>query len=169
MNADRREEALDWGDPDDPSWVDPGADEPAAERGDAALGTDDELAEGDAAADARSASSAPVATAASAPVRTADDRRRTAITAATGLLAGVYLVYSVGWILSIGTLQLTGATLLIEVLYQFGEFLAIIASALWFGAVMALTRGGRPAVRLGWLALGALVLVPWPLIIGVLS
>lgn len=155
MNADRREEALDWGDPDDPSWVDPGA--------------DDEPTEGDAAVDARSASSAPVATAASAPVRTADDRRRTAITAATGLLAGVYLVYSVGWILSIGTLPLTGATLLIEVMYQFGEFLAITACALWFGTVMALTRGGRPAVRLGWLALGALVLVPWPLLLAVLS
>jgi len=28
MTADRREDALDWGDPDDPSWVDPGRDEP---------------------------------------------------------------------------------------------------------------------------------------------
>jgi len=91
------------------------------------------------------------------------------VTAATGLLAGVYLAYSVGWILSIGTLPLTGATVLIEVMYQFGEFLAIIACALWFGTVMALTRGGRPAVRIGWLALGTLVLIPWPLLIGVLS
>lgn len=159
MTADRREDALDWGDPDDPSWVDPGRDEPADGAGDA-----DEPAPGDEGADARDGAAAPVATAASPT-----DRRRSAVTAATGLLAGVYLAYSVGWILSIGTLPLTGATLLIEVMYQFGEFLAIIACALWFGTVMALTRGGRPAVRFGWLAIGTLVLVPWPLLIGVLS
>ena len=159
MTADRREDALDWGDPDDPSWVDPGRDEPADRAGDA-----DEPAPGDDGADARDGDAAPVATAASPA-----DRRRSAVTAATGLLAGVYLAYSVGWILSIGTLPLTGATLLIEVMYQFGEFLAIIACALWFGTVMALTRGGRPAVRIGWLAIGTLVLVPWPLLIGVLS
>lgn len=155
MTADRREDALDWGDPDDPSWVDPGPDD----RVDA-----DEPAPGDEGADARDGAAAPVSTAASPA-----DRRRSAVTAATGLLAGVYLAYSVGWILSIGTLPLTGATLLIEVMYQFGEFLAIIACALWFGTVMALTRGGRPAVRFGWLAIGTLVLVPWPLLIGVLS
>ncbi|GAA1689981.1 hypothetical protein GCM10009792_07550 [Microcella alkalica] len=155
MTADRREDALDWGDPDDPSWVDPGRDD----RVDA-----DEPAPGDEGADARDGAAAPIATAASPA-----DRRRSAVTAATGLLAGVYLAYSVGWILSIGSLPLTGATLLIEVMYQFGEFLAIIACALWFGAVMALTRGGRPAVRIGWLALGTLVLAPWPLLLAVLS
>ncbi|KQV24493.1 MULTISPECIES: hypothetical protein [unclassified Microcella] len=164
MTADRREDALDWGDPDDPSWVDPGRDEPSDDVPADEVAADEPLAPGDEGADARDGVAAPVATAASAA-----DRRRTAVTAATGLLAGVYLAYSVGWILSIGALPLTGATLLIEVMYQFGEFLAIIACALWFGTVMALTRGGRPAVRIGWLALGTLVLVPWPLLIGVLS
>lgn len=157
MTVDRREDALDWGDPDDPSWVDPGAE-------DDVLAVDDP-AEPDGGADQSvAASGAHDAAAASAP-----DRRRAAIAAATGVLGGVYLVYSVGWILAVGTLPLQGATLLIEVMYQFGEFLAIIACALWFGTVMALTRGGRPAVRLGWLALGALVLVPWPLLLAVLS
>lgn len=157
MTADRREDALDWGDPDDPSWVDPGA--PRSEPGAGAA------LEHDGAADhAAVAGGAHEASAASTA-----DRRRAAIAAATGVLGGVYLAYSVGWILAVGTLQLQGATLLIEVMYQFGEFLAIIACALWFGTVMALTRGGRPAVRIGWLALGTLVLIPWPLLIGVLS
>lgn len=158
MTADRREDALDWGDPDDPSWVDPGRDEPAE-----GVAADAQPAPGDEGADARGGAGAPGATAASPA-----DRRRSAVTAVTGLLAGVYLAYSVGWILAVGTLQLQGATLLIEVMYQFGEFLAIVACALWFGAVMAFTRGGRPAVRLGWLALGALVLVPWPFLLAVL-
>lgn len=156
MTADRREEALDWGDPDDPSWVDPGA--PDSEPGAGAV------LEHDGAADPAAVAGGAHETSAASTA----DRRRAAIAAATGVLGGVYLAYSVGWILSVGTLQLQGATLLIEVMYQFGEFLAIIACALWFGAVMALTRGGRPAVRLGWLALGTLVLVPWPFLLAVL-
>jgi hypothetical protein len=148
MTADRREDALDWGDPDDPSWVD---------SGDAG------------AADASVPSSRATHTVPAASAPAAADRRRTATTAATGIFGGVYLAYAVGWILSVGTLPVSGASLLIEVMYQFGEFLAIVACALWFGTVMAVTRGGRPATRLGWLALGTLVLIPWPLIIAVIS
>ncbi|MFM2354139.1 MAG: hypothetical protein RLZZ608_1545, partial [Actinomycetota bacterium] len=80
-----------------------------------------------------------------------------------------YLAYSVGWIISIGLVPLTGPTLVIEIMYQFSEFLALLASALWFAAVVALTRDGRAAHRFGWLALGTLVLVPWPIVLGVLS
>lgn len=155
MSSDRPDDALSWGDEADASYVDPGRDDldradadPAAER------ADGEEPSSDAAASAE---------------RAPGDRRRAAVTAATGVLGGVYLMYSVGWILGIPLLSLTGPTLLIEIMYQFGEFLAIIASALWFATTLALTRGGRPAARLGWLALGALVLVPWPFLLGVLA
>lgn len=87
----------------------------------------------------------------------------------TALFAVVYLAWSVGWIIGISLVPLSGPTVLLEVLYQFSEFLAIIASALWFAAVVALTRDGRAAHRIGWLALGTLVLVPWPVVLGVLS
>jgi hypothetical protein len=141
MNADRSEDALDWGDPDDASWLDPAA-HPASD---------------------------PAPEHASAPPGERATSAHSAVTAATGLLGGVYLAYAVGWILSVGTLPVAGSTVLIEVMYQFGEFLAIVACALWFGTVMAITRGGRPATRLGWLALGTLLLIPWPLIIAVIS
>jgi hypothetical protein len=159
MSPEPREDALDWGDPSDPSWADPGRD----------LIASDELPEPSDPDEHAEPSGREIRSHQSDDAQAPGARRSAAVTAVTGLAGGLYIAYTVGWILSIGTLQLTGATLLIEVLYQFGEFLAIIASALWFGTVMVLTRNGtRSAVRLGWLALGALVLVPWPLLIAAL-
>lgn len=154
MSSDRPDDALSWGDEADASYVDPGRD-------------DLDRAGSDAAADR--VDGANTFAAERAAERAPGDRRRAAVTAATGVLGGVYLMYSVGWILGIQLLSIPGPTLLIEIMYQFGEFLAIIASALWFATTLALTRGGRPAGRLGWLALGALVLVPWPFLLGVLA
>ncbi|WAB81793.1 hypothetical protein OVN18_01880 [Microcella daejeonensis] len=157
MSSDRPDDALSWGDEADASYVDPGRDElDDLDPDERSAGGSGAGADGDA---------DPALAAGRAP----GDRRRTAITLATGILAGVYLMYSVGWILGIQLLSLTGPTLLIEIMYQFGEFLAIIASALWFATTIALTRDGRPAARLGWLALGTLVLVPWPFLLGVLA
>lgn len=82
----------------------------------------------------------------------------------TILFGVVYLALTVGWILAV---QYTGSgstSLLTEVLWQFGEFTAIVAAPLWFGATLTLTRGGRLVTRAGWLALGAGLLVPWPLL-----
>ena len=76
----------------------------------------------------------------------------------------MYLALAVGWILSV---QYTGSgstDLATEVLWQFAEFTAIVAAPLWFGATLTLTRGGRVITRAGWLALGAGLLVPWPLL-----
>lgn len=82
----------------------------------------------------------------------------------------VYLALTVGWIIGIGLVPLSGPTIAIEIMYQFSEFLAIIAAPLWFAAVMSLTREGqRAAHRYGWLALGTLVLLPWPIVLGVLA
>lgn len=82
----------------------------------------------------------------------------------TILFGVVYLALTVGWILAV---QYTGSgstSLLTEVLWQFGEFTAIVAAPLWFGATLTSTRGGRLVTRAGWLALGAGLLVPWPLL-----
>ncbi len=82
----------------------------------------------------------------------------------TGVFGVVYLALTVGWILGV---QYTGSgstDLATEVLWQFGEFTAIVAAPLWFGATLTLTRAGRLVTRIGWLALGAGLLVPWPLL-----
>lgn len=147
--------ALRWDEFDDPSYV----------ESDAAVAARVADEAGDA-----SAASVTVEATTDAPLELAATARPSALTTLlTALFAVVYLAYSVGWIISISLVPLTGPTLVIEIMYQFSEFLALLASALWFAAVVALTRDGRAAHRFGWLALGTLVLVPWPIVLGVFS
>mgnify|MGYP001806674446 CR=1 FL=1 len=150
--------ALRWDDLDDPSHV----------ESDAAIAARDAAAaSGD---DGASAASGDVDAGADAPLApVAGSRPPPLVSLLTAVFAVVYLAWSVGWIIGIGLVPLSGPTVLIEVMYQFSEFLAIVASPLWFAAVVALTRGGRAAHRLGWLALGTLVLLPWPIVLGVLA
>lgn len=147
--------ALRWDDVDDPSYIDPGADEPEPETvsdpDDAGPASSD--ATTDAAADAPAGAPLP------AP----------GLRLLTALFAAVYVLWSVGWIIGVGLLPISGPSLLVEVLYQFSEFLAIVASALWFATTLSLTREGRAVHRIGWLALGTLVLLPWPFVLGVIA
>jgi hypothetical protein len=84
-----------------------------------------------------------------------------------GILAGAYALYTISWITSVLRSTLTLDNLLGEIMYQFGEFLAIASAPLWFAAVFSLTRGRRPIVRLGWLLAGLVLLVPVPFVLGV--
>lgn len=87
---------------------------------------------------------------------------------ATVAFAVPYLALAIGWIFSVQLVdspsQLFGA-----ILWQFGEFLAMLAAPLWFAATLMLTRDSAPRVRVGWLALGLLVLLPWPIILRFLA
>lgn len=83
-----------------------------------------------------------------------------------GILAGAYGLYAIGWITAVLRSTITFPDLLGEFMYQFGEFLAIAAAPVWFAAVFALTRGKKPIVRLLWLLLGLVLLVPVPFVLG---
>ena len=80
----------------------------------------------------------------------------------TGLFALAYLAITVGWILATGYTSAGVTQLLPQVLWQFGEFTAIVAGPMWFGTTVLLTRK-RLGVRAGFLLLGLGVLLPWPL------
>ena len=83
-----------------------------------------------------------------------------------GILGGAYLIYTVGWVISVfNDNRVAYADLLSEVMYQFGEFLALASPALWFVAVLTLTRGRKPIVRLLGLLLGLAVVIPWPFVL----
>lgn len=84
--------------------------------------------------------------------------------AATAAFAVPYLVIAAGWIFAVQQLSSGSASLFGEILWQFGEFLAMLAAPLWFAATLTLTAQRRPLVRVGWLALGLAVLLPWPLV-----
>ena len=95
--------------------------------------------------------------------------RNLASAAATVLFAVLYLAIVVGWIVSV---QITGSTatdVFSQVAWQFGEFVAIIAGALWYLAVLTLTPDARTAVRVGWFALGVAILLPWPILLVLIS
>jgi len=85
---------------------------------------------------------------------------------AYGILAGVYLLFSIGWVLSVQRNAFSSSNLFPEIMYQLGEFLAIISPPLFFGLVFLLARGRRAVTRLLLLAAGIALLAPWPFILG---
>lgn len=81
-----------------------------------------------------------------------------------GIVGGVYLLYTVGWI--IGGLNLQGSAIFLipEVMYQVAFWAAALAPAIWFAAVWHLTRLSRTWVRVLAMVSGILLLIPWPFV-----
>lgn len=90
-----------------------------------------------------------------------------------GVLGGVYLLWTIGWVL--GTLRLrewieitTGAVA--DAMFHGSMVLGILAPAIWFGTAWYLTRRRPTWVRIGAIVLGVIVLVPWPFVmVGVIG
>lgn len=82
-----------------------------------------------------------------------------------GVLAGVYLLYTVGWLLTAVRTSAPGTSIVADAMYSLGLWLSVLAPALWFGLVFAVVS--RPGRRLLWLIVGAVVLVPLPFVLGV--
>ncbi|TQK19831.1 hypothetical protein FBY40_2346 [Microbacterium sp. SLBN-154] len=187
----RDEDAFRWEGDDDPAPVDPppaGRGSPptlppgyrAVGRGSEELpGTTDEARtaaaptrESD--SDSDSDGDAGGASASVAPERDASTGMGNASLIALGILGGIYLLFSIGWL--IGGLRVHGiASFLVSgdgiapPVWTTGNAaavgLAVAAPALWFTAVYTLTR--RSAAWLRWvlLAAGVVLLVPWPFIV----
>ena len=81
-----------------------------------------------------------------------------------GVLGGVYLLYSVGWLIwAISSAPDLGDPVA-QFMYGLGRWLAVLAPALWFGTTLWLASERRRA-RLLWLIVGAIVLVPVPFLL----
>ena len=96
-----------------------------------------------------------------------DDERpglSTAMLLVLGVVGGIYLLYSVGWV--VGGLRLKPLANLIvaDAMYLPWFVLAIAAPGLWFLAVWVLTRGKAAWTRVGLLLVGVVLLVPWPFV-----
>jgi hypothetical protein len=83
-----------------------------------------------------------------------------------GTLGGVYLLYTVGWVVSWQRFLYSSDTELELIAFHVQQVLAILAAPLWFVATILLTRDRKPTTRLLWLLAGALVLVPWSFVFG---
>lgn len=82
-----------------------------------------------------------------------------------GILGGVYLLYTIGWILGGVGMQTKALFMLPAPLYQASMWLAALAPALWFTAALLMTRHSKDWVRVVALVVGALLLVPWPFVV----
>ena len=84
------------------------------------------------------------------------------------VFGGLYAVWTVAWVLAIVAAPTQQASSLLDaIMYQFGEFLAIVAAPLWFGVVWWLSAGAGTKPRLAWLVAGLVVVFPLPLVLPV--
>lgn len=84
-----------------------------------------------------------------------------------GVLGGLYLIYTVGWVLTVAQGAPPRATVFDDIMFRVQQGLAVASPAIWFGAVFLLTRGRKPLVRLVWLLVGLAIVIPWPTVLGV--
>ncbi|WP_345802928.1 DNA polymerase III subunit gamma/tau [Microbacterium sp. AZCO] len=82
-----------------------------------------------------------------------------------GILAGVYLLLTIGWLLGAARLQLVASLFLEPAAFQITLWLAVAALPLWFLTVFWLTRTTRSWVRFVLLVAGAVLLIPWPFVL----
>lgn len=97
----------------------------------------------------------------------ADASRQTGSVAlvALGVLGGVYLLYTIGWLITAVRTSAPGTSVVGDAMYSLGLWLAVLAAPCWF----ALALRGAPTTRARflWLVAGAVVLVPLPFVLGV--
>jgi hypothetical protein len=84
-----------------------------------------------------------------------------------GILAGVYLLYTIGWLIAAQRDAAAPADIVGAAMHTVGLWFAVLAPALWIGATFWLTRAsGSLRGRFVALVVGAIVLIPWPFIVG---
>lgn len=87
-----------------------------------------------------------------------------------GVVGGVYLLYSIGWVIGGLRLRPLASFLVADAMFLPWFVLAVAAPALWFLASWVLTRGRASWIRIGVLLLGVILLVPWPFVtVGVIG
>lgn len=79
-----------------------------------------------------------------------------------GIFGGIYLLFSVAWLITALRNPTQIADALGNAMFQFGLWLSVAAPAIWFGAVLYLAKDKRVSTRLLFLVVGVLVLIPWP-------
>jgi hypothetical protein len=81
-----------------------------------------------------------------------------------GVFGGIYLLYTVAWLISGSTFSVAVGTTTATVFLELLRVLAIMAPALWFAATVWLASARSTRTRFIWLVIGVIVLVPWPFI-----
>lgn len=83
-----------------------------------------------------------------------------------GVLGGIYLLYTVAWLITALRPGYTTGIALTDLMNQISSVLAVLAAPAWFVAALALTTSRRSLVRILFLLLGIVVLLPWGFVSG---
>lgn len=87
-----------------------------------------------------------------------------------GVVGGIYLLYSIGWVAGGLRLQPLASFFVADAMFLPWFVLAVAAPALWFLTTLVLTRGRASWIRVSLLLLGVVLLVPWPFVtVGVIG
>lgn len=149
MTSERDDDALGWAGDDDPTLVSgPAPAEPELPEGWSIAGPPDAVDAVDA-YNARNAAAGP----------------SSVTLIAMGILAGIYLLYTIGWFIGISRIENPLLDQLSQAMFSLGLWLAVAAPVIWFGTAYWLTAS-RPRARMTWLLIGAVVLAPLPFIFG---
>jgi hypothetical protein len=82
-----------------------------------------------------------------------------------GVLAGIYLIYTVGWLVGMHHVASTGGSALTVISAAVAQGLALASPTLWFLTTLYLTRKRSAVSRLLALIAGLAVVLPWPFIL----
>ncbi|KRE28527.1 hypothetical protein [Agromyces sp. Soil535] len=169
MTRDPDDDALRWEGDDDPTlapgWKTVGKPVPLDAASDATDAAASAAVEGDvAASDEAGAERTTASTGATDVEAEAAAQPSSAELVLVGMLGGVYLVYAVGWLFWATSPAPELADPVAQFMFGLGRWFAVLAPALWFGAVLWLAAGRRRA-RMIWLLAGAVLLVPVPFLL----
>ncbi|RFA16587.1 hypothetical protein B7R22_03705 [Subtercola boreus] len=84
---------------------------------------------------------------------------------AFGLFGGIFLLYTVGWLVTF-IRNPVADTSLAGIVQSAQNILAIAAPALWLIVTLLVGAKRRVPVRVVWLLIGVVVLLPWPFLTG---
>lgn len=101
--------------------------------------------------------------------KTASSRVRSNNPVMLAVFGGLYAVWSVAWVLGVVASPTQQASSVLDaVMFQFGEFLGMVATPLWCGVVWWLTSGSSLLTRGALLVAGLVLLFPFPLVLPLL-
>ena len=95
----------------------------------------------------------------------ASARARLVRLAAVAAAGALYLASAVGWAIAVLRNDFGPEGAVAALLHGAGEILAVLAAPAWFAACVLLARTARQ--RIAWLAVGLVLLLPLPLVVGV--
>lgn len=179
MTEQRDDDALSWAGDDDPTLDPSGAREIADQPGEPAeaLELQDPIPVAPAPTpEAEHVATKPTASRSPEPASTPDvaagplerEQMSSAMLVTLGIFGGVFLLYSVGWLISAFRPDAAVPDDTVGAfMFNVGQGLAVAAGPVWMAATLWLTRGSKPYVRIAMLALGVLLVLPWPFLRGV--